>query len=250
MYEDEMKIAKKAAIEAGNILKQRIEVRVDADYGKDIKLNADKISEEKIIEILRETNYPILSEEVGNIEGSNKEYIWIIDPLDGTANYLRGMDELVCTSIALWKNGKPVLGVVNRFFMNELYYGVVGEGAWLNDTKIETSNTQEVNHAFLATGFPVFRDYSSNALTDFIKKIQHFKKIRMFGSAAVMGTLVAFGKIDVYIEEEIMLWDIAASTALVLAAGGASDVVLLEGNKCICKLFANEELKDAYAKIV
>lgn len=243
MWENELNLAKKAAVEAGNILKSKTAMKVDGEIGKDIKLSSDKLSEKRIIEILRGTDYPILSEEYGKIEGNKTEYQWIIDPLDGTANYLRNLNELVCVSIALWQKGKPVLGVVNRFFCDELYYGVVGEDAWLNEEKIMTSGITEVGKAFLATGFPVFRDYSSESLLKFIQNIQNFKKIRMLGSAAMMGTFVAAGEIDVYIEEEIMLWDIAASAALVLAAGGAAEITMLEDNKCICKLFANEELK-------
>ena len=246
MFEKELKLAKESGRKAGDILKKKEEMEIDSQTGKDIKLNSDRMSEKVIVDILKETRYPILSEEMGLLEGNDNEYMWIIDPLDGSANYWKGMNELCCTSIALWRNGRPVLGVVNRFFAGELYYGVVGMGAWKNECNITTSNTAYPSDAVLATGFPVHRDYSENGLKGFIRDIQNFKKVRMLGAAAVMGAFVAEGKIDAYMEDEIMLWDIAASSALVMAAGGVAEIKGLTDYKCICRLFANEELKGNY----
>lgn len=246
MFEIELKLAKEAAGKAGDILKKKGKMEIDSEIGKDIKLNSDRMSEKVIVDILKETKYPILSEEMGLLEGNDKEYLWIIDPLDGSANYWKGMSELCCTSIALWKNGRPMLGVINRFFVGELYYGVVGMGAWKNECKITTSDTAYPSKAVLATGFPVYRDYSENGLKGFIRDIQNFKKVRMLGAAAVMGAFVAEGKIDAYMEDEIMLWDIAASSALVLAAGGVAEIKESADYKCICRLFANKELKGNY----
>ena len=80
----------------------------------------------------------------------------------------------------------------------------------------------------------------------FVQKVQSFKKIRMLGAAAVMGAFVADGRIDAYTEEQIMLWDVAASSAIVRAAGGVAEVIPLEEGKCICRLFANQALYDEY----
>ena len=170
--------------------------------------------------------------------------LWIIDPLDGSANYWKGMRELTCLSIALWKDGKPVLGVIYRFEREELFSGIVGEGAWLNDEPIVTSATEQIQNAFLATGFPVKRSYDSASLENFVKQVQNFKKVRMLGAAAVMGAFVACGRVDAYMEEAIMLWDIAASAALVLAAGGVAEVKIQDDFKCICRLFANDALRN------
>lgn len=246
MFERELKLAKEAAREAGDFLKNGNQVKVDSETGKDIKLNSDRMSEKVIVDILKETGYPILSEEMGLLDSNDKEYLWIIDPLDGSANYWKGMSDLCCTSIALWRNGRPVLGVINRFCTDELYYGVVGMGSWKNEDKITTSNIAYTSNAVLATGFPVHRNYSEDSLKGFIRNIQNFKKVRMLGAAAVMGAFVAEGKIDAYMEEEIMLWDIAASSALVWAAGGVAEIKEFADYKCICRLFANEELKGNY----
>ena len=250
MYEQELVYAQKAATQAVEKLKKQTKVNVDSAEGKDIKLAMDKESEAVIMKCLGPSNIPILSEEHGLWNGTGvslkKGKLWIIDPLDGSANYWKGMRELTCVSIALWEDGKPVLGVINRFFCDELFVGIVGVGAWLNDKPITTSVTGQISQAVLATGFPLKRSYESSNLERSIKQIQNFKKIRMLGTAAVMGAFVACGRVDAYVEEEIMLWDIAASGALVLAAGGKVEIKELEDYKCICRMFANEELKGSY----
>lgn len=249
MYEKELELAKKAAKEAGAYLKKREDIHVDAAQGKDIKLSSDKRSEAIILELLKPTGIPVLSEECGKIGEADSEYLWIIDPLDGTANYWKGLEEFACVSVALWKKSEPVLGAVYRFAADELYYGVVGEGAFLNGKPVHTSTVPEMGQAVLATGFPVHRSYGEESLSAFIKQVQNFKKIRMLGAAAIMGTFVAAGKVDVYMEEEIMLWDIAGASAIVKAAGGSVDITLLEDYKCICRCFATDALKeDYYAK--
>lgn len=244
-YEKELALALKASNLAGDFLKARQGIKVDDLTGKDIKLSSDKESEAIILDCLQASGIPVLSEECG-FKGEKGEYCWIVDPIDGTQNYFRGMDELVCVSIALWKDGKPVLGVVNRFDVGEVFHGVVGQGAYLNNEPMSPSGIAETSQAIMASGFPVKRDYSTEALTPFIKQVQSFKKVRMFGTAALMCTFVAAGRVDAYFEDEIMLWDIAAAVAIVQAAGGATEVELLNDNKCICRCFATKELLEDY----
>lgn len=240
--EELMQFAKRAAVKAGEFLKSNQNLTVDSSVGKDIKLATDKNSEKIIFEILKPSGIPILSEEYGILKADDDELMWIVDPLDGTANYRKGMRELTCVSVALWKNGKPLLGVINRYENGELFSGTVGMGAWLNDIPIHTSDVADVKSAMLATGFPVGRSYDSESLKGFISQIQRFKKIRMLGTAALMGVSVACGRMDAYMEDQIMLWDIAASAVIVKAAGGYTNITLQDNNKCICCLFANEQL--------
>ena len=245
-YEKEYELALEAAMQAGKYLENLGQAQVDSQKGRDIKLAADKKSEELIIDILRSTGIPILSEDrgcVGENQGSRR---WIVDPLDGTANFWKGMRDLSCVSVALWEDSRPVLGVVNRFFSQEIYAGIAGEGAWRNGKPIHTSSVIHRKDAVLATGFPVKRDYGTESLASFIQNVQSFKKIRMLGAAAIMGSFVADGRIDAYTEEQIMLWDVAASSAIVTSAGGIADVIPLKENKCICRLFANRELYEEY----
>jgi myo-inositol-1(or 4)-monophosphatase len=246
MYKKELELAKRAAMEAGTLLTKKEGIYVDFSGGKDIKLSSDKASETIIIDILKESNIPILSEECGYISKQGNEYLWIIDPLDGTANYWKGLDELSCVSVALWKNDEPILGVVYRFATDELYYGVIGEGAFKNEKPITTSVVEDASKAVVSTGFPVYRDYSDDGLIRFVKQVQCFKKVRMLGTAAIMGAFVAEGKFDAYMEESIMLWDIAGSAAIVKAAGGALQIQRLDDYKCVCRLFANNKLMEDY----
>lgn len=245
MYKKLLELTVNTAQIAGEALKNKDDIHIDAENGKDIKLSSDKKSEEIIINNLKQTGYSILSEEKGLIE-NNSEYMWIIDPLDGTANYLKGLNEFTCVSIALWKNDTPILGVIYRPFSNELYYGGQDFGSFHNDKPIKTSNIENISKAFLATGFPVNFDYSDNNLMEYIRNIKRFKKVRMLGAAAIMGTLVATGQIDCYIEDNIMLWDIAAAASIVKFAGGIVDIKENNDYKVNCKFFANEKLMEEY----
>ena len=243
---EELKIAKDAVRQAGKLLCCRERVSIDDEQGRDIKLNKDKESEAILIEGLQKTGYSIISEELGEIKGSNNDCTWIVDPLDGTANYWRGMDELSCISVALWKNDEPIMGIIYRFALDDLYVGIIGQGAWKNEVPIHASLIAKTSGAFLATGFPVRGDFSDEGMKRFSQDAVCFKKVRMLGAAAVMGCLVAEGKVDAYIERGIMLWDIAASTAIVKAAGGVVEVVPLDNHRCICQFFANSELRLNY----
>lgn len=247
MYGTELEIAKKAALEAGEYLRNCSSLHVDGQEGKDIKLSADKESEKILVDRLSRTGYAILSEECGELYGESREGLhWIIDPLDGTANYWKGMKELCCVSVALWKKEEPVLGVVYRFTADELFWGVVDEGAFCNGHPMHTSAVRTVSDAVIATGFAVRRDYRTESLAGFVRQVQQFKKVRMLGAAAIMGTFVGSGRVDAYMEDEIMLWDIAAAVAIVKAAGGTAAVQILDDYKCICKCFANTGLKEDY----
>lgn len=246
MYQKELDLAIRAARTAGALLKKRNSISVDNAEGKDLKLSSDKDSERTIIGMLREESaYPILSEECGTVGDPDENgYRWIVDPLDGTVNYYKNIPELTCVSVALWKGNEPVLGVIYRYAVDELYWGAAGMGAYCNDVQISTSQTDRVQAAVIATGFPTHRDYSTESLLLFLQTVQRFKKVRMLGAAAIMGVFVAAGKVDAYYEDHIMLWDVAASSAIVAAAGGEVQIELLDKNMCVCRLFANRKLME------
>ena len=152
-------------------------------------------------------------------------------------------------SIALWDGNTPVLGVVNRYHSNEMFEGMIGNGAFLNGEEIHTSSVKEMKDGVMATGFPLKRDYSSEGLSTFIRTVQQFKKTRMLGAAALMGAFVANGRTDAYTEDGIMLWDIAAASAIVSAAGGIVNNICKGGDMYKCELFANEFLYDNYCSM-
>ena len=195
---------------------------VEQDLERDVKILADRRLESIIVKrLLEESPYPILSEESGYLRGKseNTVYRWIVDPLDGSLNFSRGIP-INCISIALWEGMEPLLGVVYDFNRDETFSGLVGEGAWLNSKPIIVSEITEKSKAVLCTGFPVSTDFSQKSLLDFIEVVREYKKIRLLGSAALSLAYVACGRVDVYMENDIKIWDVAAGIALVKAAGG------------------------------
>ena len=216
-------LAEKAARAAGDKLALRDESwsGTKSDDNRDVKVVADKKSEALIVELLTgESPFPVLGEEAGWQGGADQTaFSWIVDPLDGSANYARQIP-LCCVSIALIENGKPVLGVIYDFNSGELYSGIVGEGAWLNGTPMAVSSVRERSKAILVTGLPVRRDFSADAMAAFAQDMAAWQKVRMIGTAALALAYVACGRADCYREENIMFWDVAAGCALVEAAGG------------------------------
>lgn len=217
-----LEIALKAAKIAGLGIRQEIAAtKVNKSDGKDIKLQSDLDSEKLVFKILQEeSDLDILSEEAGFIKGkNNSELTWIVDPLDGSLNFSRGLP-LFCISIALWQNDEPILGIIYDFNTEKVYTGIVGEGAWCNGQPIKVSDIKTKNEAIVCTGFPVYSSFEDESLKNFIKDIQQYKKVRLLGSAAFSLSMVAKGSADVYTENNIALWDIAAGLAIVKAAGG------------------------------
>lgn len=219
-----LSMAKEAASLAGSFLGKRDQslTHVNSAEGKDIKLAADVSAEKIIIDYLAvKTPFSILSEERGFTPREEGDYTWIVDPLDGTMNYFKNIP-LCCVSIGLWHKGEPLLGVVDDFNTHEVYSGIVGEGAWINNEKIIVSDIDQKQNAVLSTGFPSNTDLSQEALGELFTDIREFKKIRMIGSAALSICYVACGRVDAYYEKDIMLWDIAGGIPIVLGAGGVA----------------------------
>lgn len=234
-------LAKQTAREAGDFLQsQKVKnIQILSQVGKDIKLKDDIESEKIIIVRLSSASpWPILSEEKGWTAEDNLEFRWLIDPLDGTMNFSRGLPTC-CVSIGLWKKNEPIFGVIYDFNRNELFSGVVGDGAWLNDSKIKVSHTNAVNQAILSTGFPSKTSFTKESLDQFVSEVQAYKKIRMIGSSALSLAYVASGRVDAYYENDIMLWDIAGGIPIVLAAGGSASFEETKQNACSYRVFVS-----------
>lgn len=236
-YKSEFEYAKALILEVGKFLSIQLNKSIDEEFGKDIKLALDKESEKKILDALTsQYNYPILSEESGEIGtiGDNITY-WIIDPIDGTMNYLKNCP-FACVSIAFWNGKEPIFGLVYDFYRKELITGYVGEGAWINDLMIDPPPKIDVSKAVLSTGFPVYLEMSDVVLTNYIEQVKRYKKIRMFGSAALSICFVALRRVDAYAENSIKLWDIAGGLAIISALGIPYDIEFLESYKTNLKL--------------
>ncbi len=221
-YMSLLSIAKEAALLAGGYLSEDKENsrRINKDLEHDVKIEADLRSEKIILDFLRKySDFSILSEEKGEIQGENRDYVWVVDPLDGSLNYSRKIP-ICCLSIGLWKKETPVIGVIYDFKRGELFSGVVGQGAWLNDEPIHVSAVKQKGKSILFTGFPNQTDFSSQGIKNFVRDIQLYRKIRLLGSAALSIAYVASGRADAYYERGIMLWDVAGGIPIVLGAGG------------------------------
>ena len=192
------------------------------EHPKEIKALADTVLEKDILKALIPAGIPILSEESGYISGQQKSKYWfIVDPLDGTFNFVKGLGPSA-VSIALWEDQKPVFGVIYSLLEQQLVWGGSGIGSYCDGQRISVSDTTIKAEASICTGFPVRFDMASDhAMRDFWNMASPFAKVRMFGSAAVSLLHVARGSADVYSERDIMLWDVAAGIALVEGAGGA-----------------------------
>ena len=247
-YYDEISTALATAEQAGVVLRNSFgrENKIKHASRRDIKIEEDILSEKIIIDQLTRFQYPIISEEIGNIGDIVSGLpTWIVDPLDGTHNFMRNIP-ICAISIALWMDKKPLFGVVYNFLANEIFVGISEIGAWRNGHQIEVSVIDTLSDASIATGFPVNTDFSSDSIGKVINHVRRFKKIRMLGSAAMSLAYVASGRVDIYQEEHIMIWDIAGGLALVEAAGGAYILLSTEIENCYTVIAGNSAIVKRY----
>ena len=244
-YKKELDTAKKAATKAGHILlsnKSNLN-KILSTTRKDIKLQADISAEAVIKDIIKsESTLPILAEESGLSSEKISSTFWVVDPLDGTANYSRNIP-ICCVSIGLISDLKPVLGVIYDFHNDELYEGSIDTKALLNNNEISVSKVENFHDGVLLTGLPNNTDYSDSALLKMVKDFQNWRKVRMIGSAAMASAYIASGKADLYTEKKTYLWDIAAGAAIVNAAGGEASIVNQNENFQVDAYFSNSHLK-------
>ena len=183
--------------------------------------NADTKAEKIIIEELSKAkkNFSIISEEDGSKVNQDKNNIWIIDPIDGTTNFLHGVPHFAI-SIALKSNNEIVSGLIYDPIKDEMFYAEKNSGAFFNNHRIRVSNKKEINSCLFATGGK-----------DDNKKID--LNIRRTGSAALDMAYVASGRYDGYFQKNLNLWDIAAGVILVKEAGGIVNEIDISQNKII-----------------
>ncbi len=212
------------AHEAGKIhLKHFRSTNINIEYklnAADIVTIADKESETCILQHIK-TTYPthsILSEESGaNI--TNSDYCWVIDPLDGTTNYSQGLP-LFAVSIGIKYKGETIIGVVYAPYLDEMFYAVKGEGAFLNGNQISSSPKTELSQIVVATGFPVDKGTNKdNNLNNFSKIMPQVRGIRRLGAAALDLCYVANGILDAYWEMNLHEWDVCAGQLIAEESG-------------------------------
>ena len=217
-------IAARAARSAGNVILRYMN-RIDGlniveKQQMDFVSEVDKLAEAEIIKELRRAypDHAILAEESGAT--GKGPLTWVIDPLDGTHNYLRGIPHF-SVSIALLEKGVPIHAVVFDPLRDELYTASKGDGAYLNDRRMRVSKRENLGGAMIATGFPYRQREHLTAQLDMTRAILgQVEDIRRSGSAALDLAYVAAGRYDGYFEIGLKPWDMAAGVLLVHEAGG------------------------------
>lgn len=183
---------------------------------------ADRKAEEVLVEELSASRpgYGFLLEEAGEIKGTDPSHRFIIDPLDGTTNFLHSVPHF-CISIALERSGELVAGVIYDPIRDEMFRAEKGKGAFLNDRRIRVSNRSKLETSLLATGIP-FKGKPGHAqsLREIHRLSQQVSGIRRFGSAALDLAWLAAGRYDGFWERNLQIWDIAAGIVLIREAGG------------------------------
>ncbi len=221
-----LNIAVKAARKAGDIIlryhNQIDLLTIENKAANDFVSEVDKAAEEAIINELKYAfpDHSILGEETGETIGTNQRFVWILDPLDGTTNYLHGFPQYA-VSIALYDNNEATHAVVYDPFKEELFTASKGEGAYLNEQRIRATHTNGFEHALIGTGFPFKSPQHLDAYLAMFKAIHpKVAGIRRAGSAALDLAYLAAGRLDGFWEIELNIWDIAAGALLVKEAGG------------------------------
>ncbi|MBI4833954.1 MAG: inositol monophosphatase [Planctomycetes bacterium] len=217
--------ARETALRAGSLL-----TGMASNFGKihyktnsgNLVTAADKASEALIIKAIRK-EYPhhcIMAEESGACNGTDKEFEWLVDPLDGTTNYAHQLP-LWSVSIALAHNKKVIAGVVYHVSLKELYYAAKCKGAYCNGKRIHISKTPALKKSLLVTGIPYStREDPHDNFVNFKKFSLIGQAVRRLGSAAIDMSYLACGRFDGYWERDLQPWDVAAGSIIITEAGG------------------------------
>ena len=256
----QMNIISKACLKASRSLIRdygEIEnLQVSTKGPGDFVSSADKRTEKILIQELQKAHpdYGIITEETGIINGSNTKNRWIIDPIDGTMNFLNGIPQFAI-SIAYEEEGEVQCGIIFNPIMNEMFSAEKGNGAFLNNSRIRVSNKNKIKDALLVTGGPKQSSKIKDKIfSEYIKISNHVSNVRKFGSAALDMAYVACGRFDGYWQRELNYWDIAAGIIILKEAGGFVDFfeedssAILKRNILASNSKIHEELRNLIIK--
>ena len=225
-----MNVMHKACVKASKSLIRDFgeleKLQVSAKGPGDFVSAADKKTEKILIEELLKAHpkFGILSEEVGEINKENKENRWIIDPIDGTMNFLNGIPHFAI-SIGYEEKGEIVSGIIFDPIKDETFFAEKGAGAFLNNSRIRVSNKNKLKNSMLVTGGPKPDSKKRDLIFQEFINVSNLveNSIRKFGSASLDIANVACGRFDAYWQWEIKYWDIAAGLIILREAGGYAD---------------------------
>ena len=200
-------------------------LQVSAKGPGDFVTSADKRTERILIDELQKAHseYGIVTEESGIINKSNLKNRWIIDPIDGTINFLNGVPQFAI-SVGYEENGELKCGVIFNPISNEMFCAEKGNGSYLNNSRIRVSNKKKIKDALLVTGGPKGASkIKERIFSEYIRVSKNVSNVRKFGSAALDMAYVACGRFDGYWQRELNYWDIAAGVIILKEAGGFVD---------------------------
>jgi len=244
------KAARGLARDFGELEGLRTSKKGAADFVSAADLKAEQILFEELSK--GRPKYGFVMEERGEIEGADNSNRWVVDPLDGTTNFLHGLAQFA-VSICLERDRQPYAGVIFNPAANELFWAEKGEGAWLNDKRIRVSSRTSLDETIFATGLPFKgRPGRETALKEADRVLAETAGVRRFGSAALDLAFVAAGRFDAYWERGLNSWDVGAGIVLVREAGGT--VAEIEGGSRPMHegsiLAANSEIFEKARKLI
>ena len=222
----------------------------------DFVTSADKRTEKILIEELQKAHpeYGIITEETGIINKSNTKNRWIIDPIDGTFNFMNGVPQFAI-SIGYEEENEIKCGVIFNPIMNEMFFAEKGNGAYLNNSRIRVSKKNKIQESLIVTGGPKGASKIKNKIySEYINVSNNVSNIRKFGSAALDMAYVACGRFDGYWQRELNYWDIAAGIIILKEAGGFVDFfdedknLPFKKNILATNSIIHEDLKDLIKK--
>jgi len=198
-----------------------LDIRTKGGPGDPVSI-ADERAEETVRTLLAQARptYGFLGEEGGSFAGSDPDHVWVVDPLDGTMNFVCGVP-LWAVNIALAKAGEVIAGVTYIPMMDEMFWAEQGQGAWLNGRPIRVSSRPSLEEAVVAVGIPFSgKPRHDQFLAEMGRLTPRVASVRRLGAGAVDTAYVACGRFDAYWEQSVSAWDLAAGAVLVREAGG------------------------------
>ena len=247
-----MKASRSLIRDYGEIEKLQVSEKTPGDFVS----SADKRTEKILIEELLKAHpdYGIITEESGIINKNNINNRWIIDPIDGTMNFLNGIPQFAI-SVGYEEDQEVKCGVIFNPILNEMFIAEKGNGSYLNNSRIRVSSKKKLSNSIIVTGGPKHSSKNKDKIfSEYIKISKNVSNIRRFGSAALDMAYVACGRFDGYWQREINYWDIAAGIVILKEAGGfinffEDDKSLpLKKNVLASNSYIHEEIKELIVK--
>jgi myo-inositol-1(or 4)-monophosphatase len=234
----------------GEVEKLQVSIKGAGDFVSRADTRAEAVIRDALM--TARPNYGWLGEESAPVRGADPTRRWIVDPLDGTTNFLHGQPHWA-VSIALQHKGEIVAGVIYDPVKDEIFTAEKGQGAWLNDTRMRVSGRARLQEALFATGLPFgTRPGLPAMLGDLARVLPRTAGVRRFGSAALDMAYVAAGRVEGFWERGVFAWDLAAGLVILREAGGLVEAIRpggdpLEDGEIIA---ANAAIFDSFAKLI